>query len=91
MASQLANKIAHAVLATDADQPSVEVAIDAQLAEVREVLGLLSRLRVEGKPCWCESAFRTIGDHDANCQRTSALYEKLRVDQDNKFKRAFLS
>jgi hypothetical protein len=53
--------------------------IDAELQEVREVLALLSPLREEGKPCWCESAFRKIGDHEIRCQRARALYSKLEV------------
>lgn len=73
MASELAKKIALAALTTDADQPSSEVAVDAELQEVR---GVLDSLR-QSRDCWCVATWK--GTHDGRCQRARDLMEKLEV------------
>lgn len=81
MTSEPAKKIALAVLTTDADQPSSEVAIDSELAEVREVLeGIITCVFDEGAGSvmhWCDPE-DTCNDA---CQRARSLYDKLRIDK----------
>lgn len=67
MPSQLANRIAHAVLAVDADQPSSAVAIDKELQEVLETMAhLLSVIKGANLPS-CPK-----------CQRARVLMETLK-------------
>ena len=75
MPSQLALQIARRNKNTTETVGALRLAnnADAELAEVRTVLGYLSK----SPGCWCIT--RWEGTHDALCKRTSALYEKLRI------------
>ena len=68
MASKFADKIYTAILSTDADQPYATVAIDAELAEVREAMGHLLQVVKGANLPTC-----------AACKRARVLYERLEV------------
>jgi hypothetical protein len=53
-------------------------AYDRELQEVREVLDQLRWQVAETEPCWCR--VRVNGIHDDPCQRTRALYQRLRIE-----------
>lgn len=72
--SELAKKIAHAVIAVDADQPSAEIAIDTELQEVREVL-----YGISDDGCYDACKYRREEGHSEACQRACVLMEKLKV------------
>jgi hypothetical protein len=52
--------------------------VDAELAEVREVLDVTRRRASPDGPCWCKSYLPTLG-HTEDCQRARALYERLEI------------
>lgn len=80
MASQLVLQIAKRNKETIETVGALRLADDAdvELNDVREVLkGLAEWPFPIGKPCWCHTA---IDEHEEICDRTRALYQRLRVE-----------
>lgn len=57
-----------------------EQMIDAELAEVREVLEGLRTSPAEADPCWCNGWWSE--PHRERCQRARALYDRLRINKE---------
>jgi len=86
MASELAQKISDAVVGGmkyfGSKNPPYDIpaVVDAELAEVREVLDGLRSMGSNG--CWCVFPVQAqaTGKHTEPCQRARALYDKLKVE-----------
>jgi hypothetical protein len=78
MASELAARLLEVVSARYGSVHNAKLALDKELAEVREVLDGLRSLG-QSKPCWCR--FAGNKEHSVACQRARELYEKLRIDK----------
>jgi hypothetical protein len=74
------HKVARLLKYFDGPPYNIPELLDEELAEIREVLNGLRTIN----GCWCSpmaSASLSPLHHSEPCQRTSVLYEKLRVDK----------
>jgi hypothetical protein len=81
--SEMSHVIANAANRAQLKHPAATMgdvarAIDAELVEVREVLDTTKRRSLPDGPCWCRTFMPTLG-HTEDCQRTRAIYDKLKL------------
>jgi hypothetical protein len=87
MASELAAELLEKIDQGDGMLVALETTeyedlIDAELAEVREVLRGLVVSFPSGECCWCALPPNAGSpDHTLDCERARALYSKLRIDK----------